>query len=184
MAKGNCLGELSDEELVARCRENDDNAAAELIARFAPGVRKKADSFKGTMNDDLAQEGLLALLDAVRKYVPDKGAAFSTFAWHCIVNRMINVYKRVNTDFIELPDDIESAFDATVIPENIIVEQVSLSELYEKIEKTLSELELKVFKLYIAGEPYQTIAQRLDVPVKSVDNAVQRIKHKLKSVLR
>ena len=61
---------------------------------------------------------------------------------------------------------------------------MSLSELYEKIEKTLSELELKVFKLYIAGEPYQTIAQRLDVPVKSVDNAVQRIKHKLKSVLR
>lgn len=176
--------QLSDEELVELCRKNDESAAAELIARFTPSIRKKAESFKGTMNDDLAQEGFMALLDAVRRFSPERGAAFATFAHHCVVNRMINVYKRVSIDHDELTDDLEQADDAAFIPENIVLEREGLDELYKKIEGALSALELSVFRLYISGVPYQVIAARLGITVKAVDNAVQRMRRKLSNVLK
>ena len=178
------LAALSDEELVRLCRENDDSAAAELIVRFAPTVRKRAESFRGSMYDDLAQEGFLALLDAVRRYVPDRGAAFATFAQTCIVNRMINAFRQSSEDLDQIPEDLDQADDAAVIPENIVVENESLDELYRKIEETLSSLEFKVFRCYISGLPYQVISQRLGISVKAVDNAVQRTRKKLREVLR
>ena len=178
------LAALSNEELVRLCRENDDSAAAELIVRFAPTVRKKAESFKGSMYDDLAQEGFLALLDAVRRYVPERGAAFSTFALTCITNRMINAFRHSSDAYASLPEDLDQPDDAAVIPENIVVENESLGELFRKIEDTLSPLELKVFRCYISGLPYQIISQRLGISVKAVDNAVQRTRKKLREVLR
>lgn len=178
------LASLSDEELVELCRENDENAAAELIERFTPSVRKRAESFNGTMKDDLSQEGFLALLDAVRNYSPEKGAAFATYAHHCVVNRMINVFKKTDRETEELPDDFDRPDDDGIIPENIVVEQAGLGELYQKIEDTLSAFELKVFGLYASGLSYQVIASKLGVESKSVDNAVQRLRKKLRDVLR
>ena len=178
------LASLSDEELAELCRKNDENAAAELIARFTPSVRKRAESFKGTMKDDLMQEGFLALLDAVRNYSPERGAAFATFAHHCVVNRMINVFKKADRVTEELAEDFDRPDDDGIIPENIVVEQAGLGELYRKIEDTLSDFELKVFGLYVSGLSYQVIAARLGVEVKAVDNAVQRMRKKLRDVLR
>lgn len=178
------LAALSDEELVRLCRENDESAAAELIVRFAPAVRKKAESFKGSMHDDLAQEGFLALLDAVRRYDPERGAAFATFAVTCITNRMINVFRQTSDELVSLPDDLDQPDDIAVIPENIVVENESLDELYRKIGNALSVLELKVFRCYISGMSYQVISAKLGISVKAVDNAVQRTRKKLRDVLR
>ena len=178
------LGELDNESLILLCRENDEKAVTELIARFAPSVRKRAASFAGSLKDDLAQEGFLALLDAVRKFTPDRGASFGTFAQLCIRNRMINVYKSVSTDYEELPEDLDRADTDENIPENIVVQKAGLDELYKTIADTLSNRENDVFMLYISGIPYQEIADRLGMSRKAVDNAVQRMRKKLREVLR
>lgn len=178
------IKDLPDEELVLLCRKDDNTAVDELISRFAPSIRRRADSFRGTIGDDLAQEGFLALLDAVRRFSPDKGASFGTFAEHCIRNRMISVFKKTGTDYEQLAEDFDREDDASVIPENIVVERESMSELYSKISKALSKLELDVFRLYISGLSYSSISGRLGVSTKVVDNAVQRMRKKLKEVLR
>ena len=174
---------LSNEELISLCRAEDQNALTELINRFAPLIRKRADSFSGTVSDDLSQEGFLALLDAVRNYSPDKGALFATFANQCIRNRMINVFKRVNSEFDELPAEFDVA-DETLNPEELVIEREGLAELDKKVQTSLSELEQKVFRLYLTGVSYQNIAQEQGVSEKVVDNAVQRTRRKLRLVLK
>ncbi|MBR6100865.1 MAG: sigma-70 family RNA polymerase sigma factor [Ruminococcus sp.] len=178
------LRELCNEDLISLCREDDRSALSELIVRFAPSVRKRAESFAGTAHDDLMQEGFLALLDAVRNYSPDRGASFATFASACIRNRMINVSKRIGLDHDELPDELDIPDDPSEIPENILMENEGLKELYHKIEGTLSSLEMKVMRYYVAGHSYRCIAEQLGIEEKSVDNAVQRMRHKLRAVLR
>lgn len=177
------LESLPDEKLVELCRENDEKAVTELIRRFAPSVNKRAASYSDIIHEDLAQEGFLALLDAVRNYSPDRGAAFSTFAQLCIRNRMINVCKRVSTDHVELPDDDDRPDDPSAIPENIVMEQASVDELYLMLDRELSDLELKVLNLYVSGVPYSEIAEKLGISKKSVDNAVQRMRKKVRDLL-
>lgn len=177
------LDKLSSEELVALCRKEDRLALTELIKRFVPSVRKRAESFAGGNPDDLMQEGFLALLDAVRNFDPDRGAGFTTFALSCIRNRMINVYKKNSISTDELTEDLELPDDDAVIPENIVAEQAAFEELSSKITAALSKLELSVFRLYVRGMSYEQIAEELGVPEKSVDNAVQRMRRKLKEVL-
>lgn len=178
------LRALSNEELVTLCRKNDRAALYELIVRFAPSIRKRAESFAGGAHDDLAQEGFLALLISVRSYSEERGASFSTYANLCVRNRMINVFKSSGTDHDELPDDPDIPDETAADPENTVVEQAALDELYGKISAALSKHEFSVFRLYIAGKSYQDIAEALGVSEKSVDNAVQRMKRKLRDVLR
>lgn len=183
MQKGKDLDKLSDEKLVELCRQDKDPAADELIKRFAPSVFKRAARYSASISEDLAQEGFLALLDAVRSYSPDRGASFSTFAQLCIRNRMINVCKRVITDCDELSDEQDRPDDPAVIPENIVVEQSSVDEIYSVLNSRLSKLELKVLTYYVAGLPYSEIADKLGVSKKTVDNAVQRMRKKVRDLL-
>lgn len=177
------IEKLSDEKLVELCREDKVSAADELIRRFAPSVFKRAASYSASLSEDLAQEGFLALLDAVRSYSPDRGASFSTFAQLCIRNRMINVCKRVLNDCDELSEDLDRPDDPAGIPENIVVQQSSVDELYSMLNSELSKLELKVLRYYVAGLPYSEIADKLGVTKKTVDNAVQRMRKKVRDLL-
>lgn len=178
------LKKLSSEDLIGLCRSGDAGALSELISRFAPAVIKRAESFKGEFWDDLAQEGFLALLGAVKTYSPDRGASFATYAQLVVKNRMISVFKRVSSDHDELPDEFDLPDDPSESPENVVLEQESLDELYRKIESSLSKLEFDVFKLYAAGFSYESISQKLSITEKTVDNAVQRMRKKLRNVLR
>ncbi|MBR1384541.1 MAG: sigma-70 family RNA polymerase sigma factor [Ruminococcus sp.] len=178
------LKKMSNEELISLCRADDRDALTELINRFAPLIRKRAESFSGTVHDDLEQEGFLALLDAVRNYSSERGASFSTYAQLCIRNRMINVFKRSDNDYDELPEEFDLVDEASLNPEDYLIEQERLVELNCKIFNSLSELEQRVFRLYVTGVSYQQIASELQVSDKVVDNAVQRMRKKLRQTLK
>ncbi len=183
VANVDSLSELSNEELVRLCKEDKASALTELILRFNNTIRMRAESFSGAAPDDLAQEGFMALLSAVRTYDPDRNASFMTYAQQCIRNRMITCYKRSKDDFDELPEELELPDDPAEIPENKVLERSAAEELYRRVSDELSELELSVLQLYLSKVSYSEISQKLGISQKSVDNAVQRIRRKLRNVL-
>lgn len=183
VANVDSLSELSNEELVRLCKEDKASALTELILRFNNTIRSRAESFSGAASDDLAQEGFIALLSAVRSYDPDKNASFMTYAQQCIRNRMITCYTRSKADFDELPEELELPDDPAEIPENKVLERSAAEELYRRVSEELSELELSVLQLYLSRVSYSEISEKLGISQKSVDNAVQRIRRKLRNVL-
>lgn len=177
---------LSDIELVEasrRSREGKD-AVSEIISRYMKMVLKRANAFSGNSSDleDLTQEGLLALIGAVESFDPEKGVAFSAYANVCVTNRIRSAAERLSRhnesgfDDCDLPDERHS-------PEDICLERESDSRMIKKIESVLAPMEIKVFELYFDGVSYREISERLGISEKSVDNAVFRIRKKLKALL-
>lgn len=183
VAKVDSLSELSNEELVILCKEESASALTELILRFTPTIRKRAESFSGAAPEDLSQEGFMALLTAVRTYDSEKNTAFATYAQQCIRNRMITCYTRSRSDFDELPEELDLPDDPAEIPENKVLERSAAEELYRRVSSELSDLELSVLQLYLSKVSYSEISEKLGISQKSVDNAVQRIRRKLRNVL-
>ena len=177
---------LSDEELAVKAK-NDRQAAAELLSRYIFSIEARAKNFAMSFSDDLAQEGFIGLLSAVENYDENRNVKFSTYANVCIRNKMISAFDKqadiVKEESWEAPDE-ESVHDPDEIPENIVVERERLKEIYDKIISALSEQQWKVFQLFLTGLAYNQIALELNVPQKTVDNAMQRVRRKLKSVLR
>lgn len=179
---------LGDNELVALFRSERDtqrgrNAVNVLISRYLNLVRKKASLYLGGAEfDDLAQEGFLAFMRAAEGFDPEKGTSFSAFAEVCVTNGIRSAVKRLDRGSEGLPEDYgESAEDAST-PENIWFEKEAETGLYKKISKLLSKKEWDIFKLYIGGASYAEIAEGLGVSKKSVENAVFRIRKKLKTL--
>lgn len=176
---------LTDEELVLKARE-DKAAVSELIARYMCTVELLAKRFSAELADDLVQEGLMGLLRAVKSYSKEKNASFSTYAAVCVKNKMISsLRKNSMSDTAEIDEtELENCFSGGVIPEEIVIEQERMNEIYSKISSALSEQEWQVFQLFLNGLSYNQIALSLKMPTKSVDNAMQRVRRKLKSLLR
>ncbi len=178
---------LSDEELVLLASENDIEATHEIISRFNYTINQRAKSFAKGASDDLAQEGLMALLMAIKTYDSSNGVKFLTYANTCIKNRMILTFKKDNKlnskERAEVTEEIADC-DSTYIPENVLLEKEWLDEVFDKVYSTLSELEWNVFQLYLSGLAYNQIALKMEISVKVVDNAMQRVRRKLKVVLR
>ena len=127
----------------------------------------------------------MGLLKAVQTFDSEKNVSFYTYALVCVKNRMITAYKKYSVNFDEVPqDEAEEGHDPADIPENIVLEKERLDELYDKIYSALSELEWRVFQMYLSGLAYDRIAAKLNTSTKTVDNAMQRVRRKLKSVLR
>ncbi len=173
-----------DEELVILAREDSSGVAMqELLQRVSGFIHLKAYQFGQTEQDkqDFYQEGLLGFLSAVHSFKPGSGASFSTFACTCALNRMKNLLKqRSKADSLmqKLPlegasSDLGQAFQAAFEAENIITAISSKLSIYEK----------RVLFLYLQGDSYAEIAQKTDKSVKSTDNAMQRIRRKLKSAI-
>ena len=177
---------MSDEQLV-RSAKNDKKAVSELIVRYLRIVHFLAGRYSAGIYEDLVQEGFMGLLKAVNTYRPDENVKFSTYANVCVKNRIISSLKRNSLingeEFTE--EIVQSMFENQMAadPEKIVIENESMDEVYKKITSALSEQEWRVFQLFLTGMAYNQMALNLGVSVKSIDNAMQRVRRKLKSVL-
>lgn len=186
---------LPDETLVSLCGTQP-QAFEILLERYRNMVAGMAHAFAANPADaeDYAQEGMLALLAAASSYDSSRAAGFRTFAVICIRNRMRNISKmersasRVSGDLPAVSlDDPENSMaerltDTADTPEQAFYEKTRISELYARLADVLSKQEREIFWLSVSGLSYEQIAKKLSVPVKSVDNAIQRARRKLRAV--
>ncbi len=177
-----------DDELAVIAR-TDKSAAAVLVSRYSKLILIKSEIFANSNadSDDLNQEGLFGLLNAISAFNPDKGVKFSTFAEVCIVNRMKTFIAKTNVasgieNIDELPDDLCLSVEET--PESILLDKEFFSELLSSIYAILSPAELKVFNLCMRGESYKSAAAKLGITEKSVDNAMQRARRKIRALIQ
>ncbi len=177
----------TDEELVeiAKC---DSNAVDALILRFSKLIFIKAEIFSSHTvdSDDLRQEGVIGLMNAISSFDGERAVKFSTYAEVCIGNRMRTYAKKCNlksqnvVSLDELP--IETSSDEQD-PESTYINKELIFELWRIIDTQLSALERQVFNLYVQGESYRTIGEYLTISEKTVSNALQRAKAKIRNNL-
>ena len=189
------LRSMPDEALVSACADQP-QAFEILLERYRGTVVGMANDAAASAADveDYAQEGMLGLLAAVTAYSQERRAGFRTFATVCIRNRMRNFSKKEQTDKRKtaiLPDvsldDLDNSVAETLAdladtPEQIVLEKEQTSELYAQIADVLSKQEREIFWLSVSGLSYDEIAERLQISAKSVDNAIQRARRKLRAV--
>ncbi|MBR3255305.1 MAG: RNA polymerase sporulation sigma factor SigH [Clostridia bacterium] len=190
---------LSDEKIVALIKQGDDQAFSFLLEKYRDLLNVKAAKYyiNGAERDDTVQEGMIGLFKAIKNFDETKQNSFKTFANICVERQLItaikssnrqkhqplNSYLSLNNSAYENDDNDEeliNTFDSKTVEDPL--DTVMKKEYYEKIEstidKTLSGFEKQVLNRYIRGESYVDIANKLDAPVKSVDNAIQRIRKK------
>ena len=192
--------ELADLQLVMRARNGDQRALDELIRRYSGFVRLKASSYflAGGDAEDLIQEGLIGLYKAVRDFSPDK-SSFRSFAELCVTRQIITAIKTatrfkhapLNTyvSYSHTPAGQESDGDCTLgdalpgpsvdDPSVCVISTEELQSLVFTLGSGLSKLEADALKLYLEGESYETMAERLGCDTKTIDNALQRVKRKV-----
>lgn len=191
---------MTDEELVviAQNSKNSEHNQAqdELVKRYRKLVALKASNrrFAGAGYDDVIQEGNIGLLNAIRTYKADMGAKFNTFANCCVTRRLLlamtaaNRKKRLVLGFAVSLDDNKKvevlvekgAMPTAPSPEEELIQEEDKKALLKKMDQVLSKMEKKVFKYHTQGLSYKQIAKKMDMTEKSVDNAFQRARRKLK----
>jgi len=190
---------LEDEEIVLLGRRGDKNATEFLINKYKSLVKAKAKTYFliGADREDVVQEGMIGLYKATRDYQRDKSMAFKTFAELCITRQMITAVKNatrqkhipLNT-YVSLnrrvyDDDSEKTYydmisDKIILdPEQLLITKEEVSGIENKMGEILSPFEWEVLSLYLNDKSYTEIANQLNKPVKSVDNALQRVKKKV-----
>lgn len=193
--------QYNDEEIVTLFHNGDEAAMDFLLEKHKGLVRKKARALYliGGDNDDLIQEGMIALYKAIRVYDAEKDSSFFTFASVCIDHHLYNVIKGANRQkntplntyiSLDTPTNSRNSYSRETLadtlqpaelinPEDILIDQENVSDLESAMEQKLSPFEREVVSLYIDGCDYQEIAKRINKSAKSIDNALQRIKKKL-----
>lgn len=182
----------SDNRLIELVREGDEDAFDTLAGRYLPVIRAKAASFGGakTEFDDFIQEGFLAFLHAVKSFDKDAGASFKTYAGICIERRFLSVYKSEKRQKNIPADRIVPLYDGNlsqtaesgVSPEQDLIDKEAYHQMMERIKRLLTPFEQKVLSFYLSGLTYAQTADVLHTTAKSVDNALQRIRKKLRGV--
>ena len=177
---------LSDNQLVELINGGDYKYLQQLINRFMPYIISVASRYNASALDteDFIQEGVLAIFSAVKTYDATK-ASFKTFVCLCInramssaLSRAVGSAKHIPENLISPIDDIELA--DTSDPEKILIEKEAISNLESSIKKDLSKLEYDVLVEFLNGKSYADIADTLGITTKSVDNALRRIRAKIK----
>lgn len=178
----------SDEDLVLAARDGDADSLSVLLCRYMRSPFRLEDlSDLGLERDDQMQEAMIALLRAVRTYNADRGVQFKTYAAACIRNRLSSVKRNFSGRRHQplnrrLPHNPElDSSDLT--PETIVINREQNRHIESQILSLLSAFERKVLIEYLNGASYRQIAKSLGSGTKAVDNALQRIRSKLKRVL-
>lgn len=185
-------GQCSDEELIFRLRAGENEISDYLMEKYKEFVRKKARAMYliGGETDDLIQEGMIGLFKAVQNYQPGKEASFRTFAGLCIDRQLYNAIQNSNrkkhlplNSYVSLSEegeagDLEGQW--TEDPEAVVIDRERTEALKQEISRSLSSMENKVLKYYLQGYGYVKIAELLEKEPKSIDNALQRIRGKIR----
>ena len=175
---------LTDNEIVELINKGDYELLAVIIERYYPVIIHYVSKYcPEAFREDAVQEANLALYSAVKDYNSDK-SSFSTFASLCIKRSVISVLKAKNLKKT-IPDELLSSIEETEIidsntPEKIFFEREDFREFTDSIKLELSSLEYKVLQLHLSGLKYSDISQQLKISEKAVDNALSRIRRKLK----
>ncbi|HEX2049252.1 MAG TPA: RNA polymerase sporulation sigma factor SigH [Actinomycetota bacterium] len=194
--------ETADEELVAQVRAGDDSAIGVLLERYRHYARAKARSYflVGADREDIVQEGMIGLFKAIRDFEPAHNTAFRAFAELCITRQIITAIKSATrqkhaplNSYVSLsrpaggdderPLDESLAAGVASDPVELVISAEEIADIRASLARVLSELETEVLTLYMDGKSYQEIAETLGRHVKSIDNALQRIKRKLEQHL-
>lgn len=189
---------LQDEQIITLIQNGQSDATEYLLKKYAPLVKKSIRTLYliGADTEDLSQEGMIGLFKAIQNYQTDNNASFYTFAKLCIdrqiysaikasnrkkhipLNSYISFYSKINEDEIELIDNLEAGNDSN--PEQIILDRENTMNIEEILDVHLSKMEKQVLSLYLQGKSYADIGAELGKPGKSIDNAIQRIRDKVK----
>ncbi len=188
------LENTDEKQLVEAARNGDSLAITLLVIKY----RSFLNQYVALLNvpsgyrEDFVQEGLIGLLKAVHTYDKSKGFTFSTYANSCVKNSVISALRYHKKKFFDNEVSIEDLPDGTFevvsgsvsnSPESDYISMESSSQLRDTIFSVLSTYEAQVFGMYLAEMPYSLIASRLGKDIKSIDNAIQRIKTKLKKLV-
>ena len=195
---------LTDEEIVLDAKDNDnEDALVFLINKYRNFVRAKARSYFliGAEREDIIQEGMIGLYKAIRDFRNDKLSSFRAFAELCVTRQIITAIKTATrqkhiplNSYVSLNKPIyDEDSDRTLLdvlsgskisdPEELVISREEFIDIEEKMGEILSDLEWKVLMSYLDGKSYQEIAVELTRHVKSIDNALQRVKRKLERYL-
>ena len=192
---------IKDEDLIEIIKSGDKQAFEYLLNKYKELVNAKVSKYFiiGAERDDIVQEGLIGLFKAIKDYKPDMQNSFKNFANMCIERQLITAIKTSNrqkhiplNSYLSLNisayDEEEGESDTSLIdifnndliedPLDTITKKEYYQNIEEAIDKSLSDFEKKVLNKYINGKSYVEIAEELDTPVKSIDNAIQRIRKK------
>lgn len=184
---------MTDETLLAHMKNGDENALAVLISRYVGLVKTIAGRYNinAYEQDDIIQEGLIGLLHAIECFDPDSGCSFNTFANICIKHRILQALQYTKTNKFKSLDravsideltEKKALQDFSATPEEILIAREKLDAVKTGVDTLLSDLEREVLFLYLGGADYKQISAKLGITAKAVDNALQRVRRKLKTV--
>ena len=196
----NKYSNLTDEQIVTEIKQGDGYALSYLLEKYKELVNMKVGKYfmVGAEKEDIMQEGMIGLYKAIKNFDTQKQNSFKTFANLCIERQLITAIKTSNrqkhmplNSYLSLnmaaydnneDDSVEliDTFNSNTIedPLETVMKKEYYEQIHNNIEKSLSKFEKQVLDRFMKGESYNVIAKRLDSPVKSVDNAIQRIRKK------
>jgi len=189
---------MTDEEIVIKAQNGDENAVNELLSKYKSLISKLSRSYFliGGDIEDILQEGMIGLYKAIMNFKDKKNASFKTFATTCIRNQIQSAIRVASSEKNKvlssaLPimeknnnEDDEEEVEIIVpsslpLPEDQVLEKEKVEEIFDAIKSSLSSLEYKVLLLYLKGFNYNEISKSMNISKKSIDNALTRIKNKL-----
>ena len=195
----------TDEELIHKHRGGDSRAAEILLSRYRNFAQMKARSYflVGAERDDIVQESMIGLYKAIRDFQPDRQTSFRAFADVCITRQLITAIRSARcqkhqplNSYLSLSKPLAAEEDpdrvlmdvltgpAMLDPAEVVIAAEDLGDIKAAFDRLLSQFETEVLRLYADGKSYHQIAALLEREVKSIDNALQRIKRKIESYLR
>lgn len=191
--------DIADEVLIGRLRQGEMEIMDYILEKYKPLVRKQTNALFliGGDNEDLIQEGMIGLFKAIRDYKDGYDASFSYFAQVCVKRQLASALEASNrkkhiplNNYVSFSSDdgesgvslVDTIAGGVISPEQMILEQEKMLEFKERIKAKLSKMEKEVLNFYLEGYNYTQIAKIMGKQPKSIDNALQRIRQKIKTI--